>query len=117
MLTSFTDHPWRLIFPALALAGLGGQFAFAAAGRWGRAFAASSAFIAGLLATMAAGLYPNVLPARDGRPFGLTIDNAASSRHALVVGLRWWSLGIFLALGYFIVAYRIVFGRPRSGGA
>jgi len=55
----------------------------------------------------------NLLPAREGRPFGLTIHNAASSEHALTVGLRWWSLGILLAVGYFIVAYRFVFFRPE----
>jgi cytochrome d ubiquinol oxidase subunit II len=111
MFTNFGAHPWRLVFPALALIGLGGQYVLRRAGHWGRAFLASSVFIVGMLTTMAAGLYPNVLPAHDDRPFGLTIDNAASSQHALTVGLRWWSLGIVLALGYFIVAYRFLFGR------
>jgi cytochrome bd ubiquinol oxidase subunit II len=111
MFTNFGDHPWRLVFPALALAGLAGQFAFQQSGRFGRAFLASSAFIAGMLATMAAGLYPNILPARDGHPYGMTIHNAASSNHALTVGLRWWSLGIVLAISYFFVAYRYLLRR------
>jgi cytochrome bd ubiquinol oxidase subunit II len=120
MFTNFGDHPWRLVFPALAVAGLVAQFVFQRTGRWGRAFFASSLFIVGMLTTMAAGLYPNILPAHDNRPFGLTIHNAASSNHALTVGLRWWSLGIVLAIGYFIVAYRFLFGRryassPEAG--
>jgi cytochrome d ubiquinol oxidase subunit II len=118
MVTNFGDHPWRLVFPALALAGLGAQFAFQRSGSWGRAFFASAAFIVGMLTTMAAGLYPNILPAREGHPYGLTIHNAASSDHALTVGLRWWSLGIVLAIGYFIVAYRFLFRReerPHTG--
>jgi cytochrome bd ubiquinol oxidase subunit II len=114
MLTSFGDHPWRLVFPALALGALGAQYAFQRAGAWGRAFLASAAFIVGMLTTMAAGLYPNVLPARDGRPYGLTVHNAAASHHALTVGLRWWSLGIVLAIGYFIVAYRFLFRRGAA---
>jgi cytochrome d ubiquinol oxidase subunit II len=113
MFTNFGDHPWRLIFPALALGGLAAQFAFQRDGRWGRAFFASSTFIAGMLATMAAGLYPNILPARDNHPFGMTIHNAASSEHALTVGLRWWSLGIVLAIAYFIVAYRFLLRSTR----
>jgi cytochrome d ubiquinol oxidase subunit II len=117
MLTNFGDHPWRVIFPALALAALAAQFVFQRIGSWGRAFFASSLFIVGLLTTTAAGLYPNILPAREGHPFSLTIDNAASSQHALTVGLRWWSLGIVLAIGYFIVAYRFLFGRERGSGA
>jgi cytochrome d ubiquinol oxidase subunit II len=114
MVTSFGDHPWRLIFPALALAGLAGQYAFHRVGACGRAFFASALFIAGMLATMAAGLFPNIVPSRAGQPFALTVHNAASSHHALTVGLAWWSLGIVLAIGYFIVAYRFIFGRPES---
>jgi cytochrome d ubiquinol oxidase subunit II len=115
MLTSFGDHPWRLVFPALVVLALGAQLVFQRADRWGRAFLASAGFIAAMLATMAAGLYPSILPARQGRPFGLTIFNAASSHHALVVGLRWWSLGIALAIGYFIIAYRFLLRRgPES---
>jgi cytochrome bd-type quinol oxidase subunit 2 len=44
---------------------------------------ASCALIAGLLSTAAAGPYPNVPPARERQPFGLTIHNAASGDHAL----------------------------------
>ena len=115
MLTSFEHHPWRLVFPALALAGLIGQFVLQRARRWGPAFAASSVFIVGMLTTMASGLYPSILPARQHRPFGLTIYNAASSDHALTVALRWWSLGIALAVAYFIVAYRFLLRRTPGG--
>jgi cytochrome d ubiquinol oxidase subunit II len=114
MFTNFGDHPWRLVFPALALAGLAASFAFQRMHRFGRAFFASSVFIVGMLTTMAAGLYPNILPAHDGRPFGMTIHNAASSHHALTVGLRWWSLGIVLAISYFVVAYRFLFRRDAE---
>jgi cytochrome d ubiquinol oxidase subunit II len=111
MFTNFGDHPWRLVFPALALGALALEFVFQQIGRWGRAFFASSGFIVGMLTTMAAGLYPSILPAHQHRPYGMTIYNAASSHHVLVVGLRWWSLGIALAIGYFIIAYRFAFSR------
>jgi cytochrome d ubiquinol oxidase subunit II len=112
MLSSFADHPWRLVFPALAVGALLAMAATQRAGAWGRAFLASSLLIAGLLSTAAAALYPSVLPARDGRPYGLTVDNAASSDHALTVALFWWPVGIALALAYFVFAYRMFFGRP-----
>jgi cytochrome bd ubiquinol oxidase subunit II len=115
MITNFSDHPWRVVFPALALGALLAQFAFQHAGRWGRAFFASCGFIAGMLTTMAAGLYPSILPAHQHRPYGMTIHNAASGHHALVVGLRWWSLGIALAIGYFIIAYRFFFTTDQAG--
>ncbi|HEX7300069.1 MAG TPA: cytochrome d ubiquinol oxidase subunit II [Solirubrobacteraceae bacterium] len=111
MFTSFQDHPWRLIFPALTLVALGAAYLSDRAGAWVGAFGASSVFIAGLLATAAAGLYPSVLPAREDHPFGLTVHNAASSDHALRVALFWWPVGIALAIVYFTLAYRL-FLRP-----
>jgi cytochrome d ubiquinol oxidase subunit II len=116
MFDNFGTHPWRLIFPAVALGALAAQRLLQRAGHWGRGFLASCGFIAGMLGTAAAGLYPDILPARDGRPFGLTIHNAASGHHALVVGLRWWSLGIVLAVAYFILAYRFLFLRAPDSG-
>lgn len=117
MLTGFGDHPWRLAFPALAVLALGAQLVFGRADRWGRAFLASAGFIVGMLTTMAAGLYPSILPARQGRPFGLTIYNAASSHHALVVALRWWSLAIVLAIGYLVIAYRFLLRREPGSAS
>jgi cytochrome bd ubiquinol oxidase subunit II len=114
MLTTFGDHPWALIFPALALAALLVQLMYLRRELWLRAFLASGVFIAGLLTTMAAGLYPYILPARQGRPFGLTIDKAASGHHALATALVWWPLGIVLAAVYFTLSYRLFFGRERG---
>jgi cytochrome d ubiquinol oxidase subunit II len=113
--THFGDHPWRLVFPVVTLASLAALFALQRADRWSRAFKASAAFIAGLLATMAAGLYPNILPARQDRPYGLTIDNAATGHHALSVALVWWAIAITLAIVYFAVVYRLFF-KPRPPG-
>jgi cytochrome d ubiquinol oxidase subunit II len=115
MITTFGDHPWRLVFPALAIGALAAMFVWQRAGTWLRAFGASSAFIVGLLTTMAAGLYPYVLPARQGHPFGLTVHNAASGEHALKVALFWWPVGIALAAVYFAFAYRMLFRqRPAA---
>jgi cytochrome bd ubiquinol oxidase subunit II len=112
MLTTFGDHPWAIVFPLLAVVGLGMGFVYQRRGEWLRAFVASSAFIAGLLTTMAAGLYPNVLPAHQGRPHSLTIDNAAAGHHALTTALYWWPVGMALAAVYFVFAYRMFFRRP-----
>ena len=71
MLSNLTDHPWRLVFPLLAVGALVTTLISQRRGDWGRAFAGSSLFIAGLLTTMAAGLYPYILPAHDGKPHGL----------------------------------------------
>jgi cytochrome d ubiquinol oxidase subunit II len=114
MLTNLVDHPWRLVFPLLAVAALGAMFAAQRSRDWERSFYASCLFIAGLLTTMAAGLYPNLLPAREGNPNSLTIDNAAAGSHTLKIGLFWWPMGMLLAAVYFVYAYRMFFRGPAK---
>jgi cytochrome bd ubiquinol oxidase subunit II len=111
LLHGFGDHPWRLMAPAIALAAVAAVFLFRRARAWRRAFLASCVVIGGLMATAAAGLYPDLLPARPGHPFGLTVHNAASSDHALRTALLWWPVGMALAVGYFTLAYRRVLRR------
>ena len=108
MLTNLVDDPWRLVFPVLGVAALIALFVSQRRGLWGRAFAASSVFIVGLLATAAAGLYPNVLPAREGAAGSLTIDNAIAGDTVLRTALIWWPLALALAGAYFALAYRMV---------
>jgi cytochrome bd ubiquinol oxidase subunit II len=119
MLTNLTDHPWRLVFPLLAVGALVATIVFQRAGEWLRAFVASSLFIVGLLTTMAAGLYPNILPAHDNKPYGLTVHNAAAGHHSLVTAIVWWPIGMALAAVYFVFAYRMFFrasAQPGAGG-
>jgi protease I len=61
---------------------------------------------------MAAALYPTLLPAREGQPYGLTVQHAASGEQALRTALFWWPIGIALALTYFAVLYRHTLRRP-----
>jgi cytochrome d ubiquinol oxidase subunit II len=109
MVTHLFDNPWTLIFPLLVIASVAAMFVFWRRGLWARAFTASSLFIVGLLTTVAAGIYPNLLQAREGNPHSLTIDNAAAGPHSLRVGIVWWPLGIALAAVYFVYTYRIFF--------
>jgi cytochrome d ubiquinol oxidase subunit II len=114
MLSNLTDHPWRLIFPLLAVSSLAALFVMQSRGRWLATFVCSSLFIIGLLTTMAAGLYPNLLPAHDNHPYGLTIHNSAAGHHALVTAAVWWPFGMALAAVYFVFAYRMFF-RSEKG--
>lgn len=118
MLTNLTDHPWRLVFPLLAVGSLVAMFVFQRRDAIGRAFAASCTFIAGLLTTMAAGLYPNLLPAHDGHPYSLTIHNASAGDHTLNAAIVWWPLAMVIALAYFFYVYRLFFrAAPPAIGA
>jgi len=69
--------------------------------------------------TSAAGLYPDILPARAGHPHSLTIDNAPAGHGTLKAALIWWPLGMVLAAVYFVYAYRMFFRgnpAPQLGG-
>jgi cytochrome bd ubiquinol oxidase subunit II len=114
MLTNLVDHPWRLVFPLFAVTALAAMFAYQRRESWGRAFVASSLFIVGLLTTMAAGLYPNLLPAREGNPHSLTVDNGIAGDTVLNTALIWWPLALALASVYFVLAYHMLI-RPARG--
>jgi cytochrome d ubiquinol oxidase subunit II len=115
MLSNLGDHPWTLVFPLLALGSLAAMRLMQRADLWLGAFVASGLFIVGMLTTMAAGLYPNILPAHQGRPHSLTIDNAAAGSHALQTAIIWWPVGMALAAAYFVLAYRFFFRTGPRG--
>jgi cytochrome d ubiquinol oxidase subunit II len=114
MFGNLVDAPWRLAFPLAGVAALVAIAVFRSRRAWLRAFLASSAFLLALLAAIAAGLYPYILPAREGNAHGLTIHNAAPGEHALSTALVWWAIGIALAIAYFLLAYRIFFSQAGA---
>ena len=107
---SFIERPWGIIFPIIACVGLLGTGFFIVRKRDLAAFLSSGAFILGMLTTTAFSLYPLVLPAVN-QVNSLTINNSSASQYGLVVGLIWWSVGIILAVIYFIITYRRFWGK------
>jgi len=73
-------------------------------GRAALAFLASGAYLYGLLASAAIGIYPYVLPARDPA-LGITLHDAAAAKSGLAMGLSWWIPGMVLACGYLAYMY------------
>jgi cytochrome bd ubiquinol oxidase subunit II len=106
----FAARPWALIFPLIALGGLGATFYFHLRQRDLEALFASGAYLAGMLASAGAGIYPMVLPAVNPAN-SLTIYNASASPYGQTVGLVWWSIGMVLAIIYFVVIYRLFWGK------
>jgi cytochrome d ubiquinol oxidase subunit II len=99
---SFRARPLCAVFPLLALIGLAGMRL-----RNGRnAFLFSCAYLGGMLSSVAAGLFPYVLPANTEPGSSLTIYNTAASTYGLTVGLMWFIPGILLVTGYFVYTYR-----------
>ena len=111
--TSFTQRPWGVVFPLIALIGLLGAGFFNFRRRDMPALLSSGAFILGMLATSAFSLYPLVLPAVN-HGNSLTINNTSASQYGLTVGLIWWSVGIILAAIYFIITYRRFRGKVTA---
>lgn len=106
--------PLGYFFPALAVAGLVGVRHFLTRGADGRAFLASSVYLAGMLLSAAFGVYPYVLPATTGRELGLTIENAAAGEYGLRVGVVWWTIGMALVAVYFTFVYRYFAGKVST---
>jgi cytochrome d ubiquinol oxidase subunit II len=109
---SFGSRPWEIIFPLIALAGLIGMGYFNFRQRDLAAFFSSGVFIVGMLASTASSLYPLVLPAVNPAN-SLTITNASGSQYGQTVGLVWWSIGMILAIVYFVLTYRLFWGKVR----
>lgn len=110
IITNFLGAPWGFIFPILAVAGFVGVILFNLRQYDHAAFFSSCAFIVGMLASAAFGIYPMLLPGVN-RVNSLTIQNASASQYGQTVGLIWWILGIILASIYFIFTYRTFWGK------
>ncbi len=106
----FSDRPWGVIFPVLALVGLLGMRMASARGRDLGAFLCSSLYLTGMLTSVTFGVYPYVLPS-VGPGTALTVTNAAAAEYGLWIGLWWWIPGMLLAGVYSFVVYRHFAGK------
>ena len=105
--SNFRQHPWGIVFPALAVAGL----ILARRSNPSTAFLASCAYICGMLTSAAFSVYPTLLSASGGAGASLTISNSGTSAYSYGVGLAWWIPGMLLAVGYFVFTYRRFAGK------
>jgi len=111
---NFTTYVWPAVVPLLTLGAL------AAARRFigrddGRAFLASAAYVAGILASIAAGLYPMLLPPSAGSPYaGLDIYNAAAPHGSLQTALVIYTIGLAIVSVYLVNIYRVWRGKTGA---
>jgi cytochrome d ubiquinol oxidase subunit II len=111
LMESFTARPWAYAFPLFALGGLFAMKSMNAVGRAMEAFLASCAFIVGMLTSVAAGLYPYVLPSNSDAALSLTVYNSAAAPYGLGIGLLWFIPGMVLTTAYFVYTYRSFAGK------
>ena len=96
--------------PVLVAASLAAIFIFQKKRQEKAAFISSSLYLAFMLVGAVYALYPIILPAIDPQ-YSLTVENSITSTYALQIGLRWWIVGIVIALGYFVFLYRMFRGK------
>jgi cytochrome bd ubiquinol oxidase subunit II len=118
ILSRYEEHLWGFLFPLVGVLGLIGMFVYNKNGQHTRAFLSSSAFIGGMLASTAFGLFPYVLPSSREPIHSLTVYNTSTGAYGLAVGIVWWSIGIVLATGYFTYLFYSFRGKVKvaSGG-
>jgi cytochrome d ubiquinol oxidase subunit II len=109
-LSNFSAYPVLYAVPLLVALALGFIFRFVRHRKEFPAFASSCTFIAAVLVGAAAALYPALLPSADSAR-SIDIYNASSGPYALRVGLIWWTVGMLLAVGYFVFVYRTFRGK------
>lgn len=110
---NYVNSVWGFIFPMIGLMGLLGMFYFRLKLDDTKAFLSSCAFIGGMMAATAFGLYPNVLPASTNPAYNLTIFNTATSEYGMQVGLVWWILGMTITVCYFTYLFYKFRGKTK----
>ena len=108
---NYVAHPIGFAIPVIVAASLVYMFVAHRAQNDRRAFVSSSAYLASMLGGAAFALYPSVLPSSNPAIPDITIYNAAAGSYALTYGLIWWSIGMLIAIGYFVFLYRMFRGK------
>ena len=113
---NYTSHAVGFVIPVLVAASLITMFFAHRAANDRRAFLSSCAYLAFLLVGAAFALYPSVLPSSNPAVDDLTIYNTAAGSYSLTYGVIWWSVGIAIAIGYFVFVYRMFRGKVSLQG-
>lgn len=113
VLENYRSKPAGWMIPVLVAAGLGGMLYFTRAKQERKAFLASCLYVAATLCGGAYALYPALMPASGDPANSITIHNAAAGPQSLSVGLIWWSFGMAIAIGYFVLVYTMFKGKVQ----
>lgn len=113
---NYGRYPALLLLPLLVIASLAAIPLFARRKRDGNVFASTCLLIITLLGSAAAGLFPRLLPALSATGADLTIYNAASSHHSLVVALIMNLIGLTAVACYTYYVYKVWSGKVQTLG-
>ncbi len=115
LIANYRAWPVGLLIPLIVFVSLGAMLHLRLTGNDKGAFVCSSIYIVAMLVGAVFALYPNVLPATNPA-YSLTIHNTAAGSYGLSVGAVWWTIGMMLAVGYFVFIYRMFRGKVTAEG-
>jgi cytochrome bd ubiquinol oxidase subunit II len=113
-LDNYRAHPALFIIPLAVVATLIAALSLTKQRKSVAAFVSSSLYLVFMLVGAAVGLYPTLLPSSSDPSRDITIARALTGPHSLHVGLVWWSVGMAIALVYFITSYRLFRGKVSA---
>jgi cytochrome bd ubiquinol oxidase subunit II len=113
-LANYKAYPILFAIPALVVATLIGILSFTKQRKPLAAFLSSCFYLVFMLVGAAAGLYPTLLPSSTDPARNITIASALAGPHSLHVGLVWWSIGLILAVTYFVTSYWLFRGKVSA---
>ncbi|HVJ05054.1 MAG TPA: cytochrome d ubiquinol oxidase subunit II [Candidatus Saccharimonadales bacterium] len=110
LLANYNAVPIGYAIPVLVFASMIGVIVFQKRRQEIPAFVCGALYLAFMLVGAVYSLYPVILPGVDPQ-YNLTVQNSITASYGLQVGLRWWILGMVIALGYFVFLYRMFRGK------
>ena len=113
---NYSEYPLGFLVPIVVFASLVVMLWANRTEKEKAAFVASALYITGMLVGAVFALYPVVLPASTNPSYSLTIQNSSTGAHGMSVGFIWWTIGIIIALGYFVFIYRMFRGKVQLDG-
>jgi cytochrome d ubiquinol oxidase subunit II len=116
LLDNYRAMPAGWIVPVVVAASLGGIVHFTRVRQERNAFLCSCVCLTAMLAGAAFALYPTLLPSSGDSALSLTIHNAAAGAESLSAGIFWWGAGMAIAVGYFVIVYRMFGGKVTDAG-
>jgi cytochrome d ubiquinol oxidase subunit II len=113
-LANYGAHPWMLAAPALGFAGALSAFFLFKAARPVLTWVATSASVAGIVATAGVSMFPFLLPSSSSLSSSLTVWDASSSRLTLGVMLAATVVFVPIVLAYTAWVFRVLRGRVTN---
>jgi cytochrome bd ubiquinol oxidase subunit II len=114
LLTNYNHFPVLYAIPVLVVVSLFMMWNASRKGSERTAFLSSCGYLIFMLVGAAAAVYPNLLASTTDPALNITVYNAHSGQYSLTIGLIFWTIGMAIAVGYFVFIYRTFRGKVAA---